>query len=350
MSIFALSVMPYLSAMMIMQLAAVVWPAVGRWKAEGKSGRKRFNRLVNYGALALAATQGYAFAHALESLSLIIDPGWFFRAQTVVTLACGTMFLVWLSEQITARGVGNGIALIIFAGLVSQLPISLALILELTRTGSLALWLTVFLPIIAVGFVALLAFLERGRRQIFVQFPKRQAGTGPAGGNSRAIALKLNGAGMLPPIFAALMMPVPLTLAGFYEAGGLDRLPPVAWQFGFEHPLYLVLYASLIVLFCFLTPARLLSPWDTANTLEIDGGFVAGIRPGKNTTDYFSYVQTRLTTISAIYLAIMCVLPAALFPWITWTLTMAGAGLVVIVLITLELFCTMHTRFRMRRS
>lgn len=369
MAIFALGVMPYLSALMIMHLAGVVWPAIGGWKSEGDSGRRKLRRYSCYGTLVLAAIQGYAVALALENpanlpedLALALsagrlltglpalDPDFIFRVQTAITIAGGTMFLVWLGEQITVRGVGNGIALIVFAGLISQIPDALAKTLDFMRMGSLTPWTALFLLIIMAGSAALIVIVAHAQRRIVIQSPQSQASLRASGSQCTQIPLKLNGAGMFPAVFATLLMPIPLTLAGLYEGGGPGWMWSVIRQFHNGQPFYLILYAALIVLFCFLCRPEAYSPANIARDLERTGKFVAGIRPGRATADYLGYVQTRLTSIGAVCLAGVCILPAVLLPWATWIFTMAGTVLAAVVLITLDLLATVHWRYSMGRS
>ena len=351
MTIFALNVMPYISASIIMQLMTAVSPTLDQLKKEGESGRKKINQYTRYGTVLLAAIQAYGLAVGLEALSgsggapLIGDPGLFFRASTVITVVGGTMFLMWLGEQITARGVGNGISLIIFAGIVANLPVALAGTFELNRTGALPTLLVIFLLLMVVAVISAIVFMERAQRRIIVQYPKRQAGNRMFGGESSHLPLKLNTAGVIPPIFASSLRFMPVTVVGFAGAGGgPEWLQPVIQLLGRGQPLYLLLFTSMIVFFCFFYTAIVFNPQDTADNLKKYGGFVAGIRPGKNTADYLDYVLTRLTVIGAAYLAGVCILPEFLYitnPSIPFTL--GGTSLLIVVTVTMDTVAQIHS-------
>ncbi|MDE0810978.1 MAG: preprotein translocase subunit SecY, partial [Alphaproteobacteria bacterium] len=317
MTIFALNILPYISASIIMQLMTAVSPRFEALKKEGEQGRKKINQYTRYGTVLLAALQAYGISVGLESMtssqgSAVLDPGSFFRVTTVITLTCGTVFLMWLGEQVTARGVGNGISLIIFAGIVANLPAALVGTLELGRTGALSAGFILILIVMMFGVIAFVVFVERAQRRIVVQYPKRQMGNKMTGGESSHIPLKLNTAGVIPVIFASSLLLLPITLANFTAGGGPGWLLTVSALLGRGQPLYLLLYASGIAFFAFFYTAIVFNPSDTADNLKKYGGFVPGIRPGKNTADYLDFVLTRLTVVGASYLVAVAILPEIL--------------------------------------
>ena len=339
MTIFALNIMPYISASIIMQLMATVMPSVEQMKKEGEQGRKKINQYTRYLTVVIAVFQAYGIAVGLESMgggrSAVIDPGMFFRFTAVVTLVGGTVFLMWLGEQITARGIGNGISLIIFAGIVANLPHALVATLELGRTGALSALFIVVLMVMVVAVIALIVFVERAQRRIIVQYPKRQVGNKMYGGENSHLPLKLNTAGVIPPIFASSILLLPTTLATF-SAGGPDWLSSAAALLGHGRPLYLALYLSLIVFFAFFYTAVVFNPVETADNLKKHGGFVPGIRPGKNTAEYLDYVLTRLTVVGAAYLAILSVLPELLISKYSVPFYFGGTSLLIVVTVTMD--------------
>jgi len=342
MTIFALNIMPYISASIIMQLLTSVVPSFEAMKKEGEAGRKRINQYTRYGTVILAALQAYGIAVGLEGMagsrgSAVIDPGMFFRLVTVVTLTGGTMFLMWLGEQITQRGVGNGISLIIFAGIIAELPRALAATLELGRTGALSSFtiLAVFLGGAIV--IALIVYLERAQRRILIQYPKRQVGARMFGGESSHLPMKLNAAGVIPPIFASSLLLMPTTLAGFAASGGgPEWLTTVTALLGHGQPLYMALYVALIVFFCFFYTAVVFNPTETADNLKKNGGFVPGIRPGQRTAEYFDYVLTRLTVVGAAYIAAVCLLPEILISRLSVPFYFGGTSLLIVVSVTMD--------------
>src|SRR5258708_9299198 len=314
MTIFALNIMPYISASIIIQLLTAVSPTLEAMKKEGESGRKKLNQYTRYGTVGLAAVQAYGIAVGLEGLrsgaqSAVIDPGLFFRIVTVGTLTGGTVFLMWLGEQITARGVGNGISLIIFAGIVANLPHALAATLELGRTGAISTVFVIFFLVMSVLVVAFIVFMERAQRRLLVQYPKRQQGNRMFGGEASHLPLKINTSGVIPPIFASSLLLLPATVARL-EANGqsFGWLGVITTYLAHGTPLSMPLYIALIVFFCFFYTAISFNPAETADNLRKYGGFIPGIRPGKNTADYLDYVLTRLTVFGAIYLAAVCIL------------------------------------------
>jgi len=341
MTIFALNIMPYISASIIMQLMTAVSPKLEAWKKEGESGRKKINQFTRYGTVLLAAVQAYGLAVGVESMrgpsgSAVIDPGLFFRITTVITIVGGTMFLMWLGEQITARGIGNGISLIIFAGIVANLPQALASLFELSRTGAVSAGFIVILLALAIATVAAIVFMERAQRRIIVQYPKRQQGNKMYGGDSSHLPLKLNTAGVIPPIFASSLLLMPATVASFGGSSDSEWLNLISSYLGHGQPLYLAFYLSMIVFFCFFYTAIVFNPEETADNLKRYGGFVPGIRPGKNTATYLDYVLTRLTVLGAGYLALVCLLPEILISQYAVPFYFGGTSLLIVVNVTMD--------------
>ncbi|MDX5361987.1 MAG: preprotein translocase subunit SecY [Alphaproteobacteria bacterium] len=338
MAIFALNIMPYISASIIIQLLTAVVPTLEQLKKEGEQGRKKINQYTRYFTVVLAALQAYGIAVGLEgSTGVVTDPGWGFRISTVITLTGGTVFLMWLGEQITARGVGNGISLIIFAGIVAELPSALVSTLELGRQGALAPWVIIGLLIMAVAVIAFIVFMERAQRRLLIQYPKRQVGNKLYQGDSSHLPLKLNTAGVIPPIFASSLLLLPLTVAGFagtQETGGW--LTTITAALGHGQPLYLLLYVALIVFFCFFYTAIVFNPQDTADNLKRYGGFIPGIRPGKQTADYIDYVLTRITVVGAAYLAFVCLIPEFLTASFRVPYYFGGTSLLIVVSVTMD--------------
>ncbi|NNG05307.1 MAG: preprotein translocase subunit SecY [Inquilinus sp.] len=348
MTIFALNVMPYISASIIMQLMTAVSPTLDQLKKEGESGRKKINQYTRYGTVALAAVQAYGLSVGLEGLSgpsgsAVIDPGMFFRVSTVITVVGGTMFLMWLGEQITARGVGNGISLIIFAGIVANLPPALVSTLELGRTSALPILLIIVLLVGAVAIITFIVFMERSQRRLIVQYPKRQAGNRMFGGESSHLPLKLNTAGVIPPIFASSLLLMPVTLTGFSQGGGPEWLTPVITLLSRGQPLYIALFAALIIFFCFFYTAIVFNPQDTADNLKKHGGFIPGIRPGNNTADHLDHVLTRLTVIGAGYLTLVCILPEILISQYALPFALGGTSLLIVVTVTMDTVAQIHS-------
>jgi len=341
MTIFALNVMPYISASIIMQLMTTVSPQFEQLKKEGESGRKKMNQYTRYLTVLLCIVQGYGIAVGLESMtgnsgSAVIDPGYFFRFTTVVTLVGGTMFLLWLGEQITQRGVGNGVSLIIFAGIVAALPGAVAQILELGRTGSMSPILIMGLIVGAVCLIGFIVFMERAQRRIIVQYPKRQVGNRMFSGESSHLPLKLNTAGVIPPIFASSILLMPVTLASFSAAGGPLWLQDVTLWLRHGSWLYMFIYAAGIIFFCFFYTSIVFNPADTAENLRKHGGFVPGIRPGTNTAQYLDYVLTRLTTVGALYLTFVCLMPEFLIADSQIPFYLGGTSLLICVTVTMD--------------
>ncbi len=349
MSIIALNIMPYISASIIMQLLTSMSPTLAQLKKEGESGRKKINQYTRYGTVLLTAVQGYALAAGLEGLttsqglSAVIDPGMFFRVTTIVTLVGGTMFLMWLGEQVTARGVGNGISLIIFAGIVAELPKALISTLELGRTGALAPLVIVAILGLAIGLIFVIVYMERAQRRLLIQYPKRQQGKGMSQGETSHLPMKLNTAGVIPPIFASSLLVMPGTIASFSSAGGPEWVATMAAMLGRGQPLYLALYIAGIVFFAFFYTAVVFNPDDTADNLKKYGGFIPGIRPGERTSEYLDYVLTRLTTVGAIYLSVICVIPELLISQYAVPFALGGTSLLIVVNVTMDTVGQIHS-------
>ncbi len=341
MSIFALNVIPYISASIIMQLGTAISPRLEELKKEGESGRKKINQYTRYGTVFLAAVQAYGLAVSLESLpssigAAVPDPGMFFRASTVITIVGGTMFLLWLGEQVTARGVGNGISLIIFAGIVANLPSALAQVLELGRTGQMSPLFIIGLVVMIAAIMMIIVFIERAQRRIIIQYPKRQVGNRMFGGESSHLPLKINTSGVIPVIFATSLLLTPATIAGFSGGGAGPVLNLVSAYLGRGQPLYFLLYAVLVIFFAFFYTAIVFNPEETAENLKRHGGFVPGIRPGRNTADYLDFVLTRLTTIGAIYLTAVALFPEWLVTEYGLSFFFGGTSMLIIVSVTLD--------------
>ena len=341
MTIFALNIMPYISASIIIQLLTAVSPTLETLKKEGEAGRKKLNQYTRYGTVLLASVQAYGIAVGLEQLSgqmgsAVIDPGMFFRLSTVITLVGGTMFLMWLGEQITARGIGNGISLIIFVGIIASLPSALAGLLELGRTGAISTFFILFILIMAIGVVAFIVFMERAQRRLLVQYPKRQQGNRVFGGESSHLPLKLNTSGVIPAIFASSLLLLPATAASFGAGSASEWLSWINVYMGRGHPVHILLYVALIVFFAFFYTSVVFNPKETADNLRKHGGFIPGYRPGERTAAYLDYVLTRLTTVGALYLAAVCVLPEILISQYALPFYFGGTSLLIVVSVTMD--------------
>ncbi|MBB4231745.1 preprotein translocase subunit SecY [Rhizobium mongolense] len=338
MAIFALGIMPYISASIIVQLMTSVVPALENLKKEGEQGRKIINQYTRYGTVLLGALQAYGIAVGLESGSgLVVDPGLFFRISTVITLLGGTMFLMWLGEQITSRGIGNGISLIIFAGIAAGLPSALAGTLELGRTGALSTSLILAVIVIAMAVIAVIVFVERAQRRLLIQYPKRQVGNRMFQGDTSHLPLKLNTSGVIPAIFASSLLLLPATVAGFANTTALPSwATAIVAALGHGQPLYMLLYAALIAFFAFFYTAIVFNPKDTADNLKKHGGFIPGIRPGERTAEYIDFVLTRITVIGAVYLVFVCILPEILVSQTGIPLALGGTSLLIVVSVTLD--------------
>ena len=347
-TIFALGIMPYISASIIMQLLTVVSPQLEAIKKEGESGRRKITQYTRYGTLVLATFQALGIAVALEAQAgLVIDPGLAFRFTTIVTLVTGTMFLMWLGEQITERGLGNGISIIIFAGIAAGLPNAIGGLFELVRTGSMHA-LTAILICILVGLVTYaVVFIERGQRKILVNYAKRQVGNKVYGGQSSHLPLKLNMAGVIPPIFASSIILFPATITSWFTSGdtssGVVRfLKDLAASLAPGEPVHALLYAAAIVFFCFFYTALVFNSKETADNLKKSGAFVPGIRPGEQTSRYIDKILTRLTLAGAVYITLICLLPEFLIARWNVPFYFGGTSLLIIVVVTMDFMAQVH--------
>lgn len=338
MAIFALGIMPYISASIIVQLMTSVVPALEQLKKEGEQGRKMINQYTRYGTVILGALQAYGIAISMEAgQHIVVDPGWFFRFSTVVTLLGGTMFLMWLGEQITSRGIGNGISLIIFSGIVANLPTAMGHALEMSRTGALSVTVILIVAVVAIAAITMIVFFERAQRRLLIQYPKRQVGNRMFQGDTSHLPLKLNTSGVIPAIFASSLLLLPATLAGFSGGANLpDWATAIVAALGHGQPLYMVFYAGLIAFFAFFYTAIVFNPKDTADNLKKHGGFIPGIRPGERTAEYIDYVLTRITVIGALYLIIVCSLPEILIAQTGVPFYLGGTSLLIVVSVTLD--------------
>jgi preprotein translocase subunit SecY len=337
MAIFALNIMPYISASIIIQLMTTVSPTLEQLKKEGEQGRKVINQYTRYLTVILAAFQAYGISIGLEGAGgAVADPGYFFRISTAITLTGGTMFLMWLGEQITARGIGNGISLIIMAGIVAELPSAIAGMLELGRQGALSTGLILVVIVMSVVVIAFIVFMERAQRRLLIQYPKRQVGNRMFEGQSSHLPLKLNTSGVIPPIFASSLLLLPTTIAQFNAGQGPEWFNVVVTQLGHGRPLFLFLYIGLIVFFAFFYTAIVFNPTETADNLKKHGGFVPGIRPGERTAEYIDYVLTRITVLGAAYLAIVCLIPEILISYAAVPFYFGGTSLLIVVSVTMD--------------
>ena len=337
MAIFALNIMPYITASIVIQLLSSTVPHLQQLKKEGETGRKQINQYTRYGTVLLATVQGYGIAVGLEGADgVVVDPGAFFRASAVITLVGGTVFLMWLGEQVTARGVGNGISLIIFAGIVAELPGALAGTLELGRQGALSTFIILALMIMVVAVIAFIVFVERAQRRLLVQYPKRQMGNKMMSGDNSHLPLKLNTAGVIPPIFASSLLLLPITVANFSGTDGTGSLGTVTAMLGRGQPLYMAMYAAGIIFFCFFYTSIVFNPQDTADNLKRYGGFIPGIRPGPRTAEYIDRVLTRLTVVGALYLTLVCLLPEFLINAYNVPFYFGGTSLLIVVNVTMD--------------
>jgi preprotein translocase subunit SecY len=348
MSLIALGVMPYITASIVVQLAASLSPQLAAIKKEGESGRKKLNQYTRYGTVGLTAVQGYFIAVGLEGfgaqqgLQAVVDPGLLFRLTAVVSLIGGTMFLMWLGEQITSRGIGNGTSLIIMAGIVAQLPVTLSNLFKSGSEGSIS-GLLIFVIVVALaGLVLLICFMERAQRRVLIQYPKRQTRQGLMQADRSHLPLKVNTAGVIPPIFASSLLLMPLTISQFAgntvagESKWGDFVLTLNQYLAHGTPLYMALYGCGIVFFCFFYTAVVFNPEETADNLKRNGGFIPGIRPGKNTENYLDYVLTRITVIGAAYLAFICLVPEFAIARAGIPFYLGGTSLLIVVNVTVD--------------
>jgi preprotein translocase subunit SecY len=348
MSIVALGVMPYITASIVVQLATSLSPTLAAIKKEGESGRKKLNQYTRYGTVFLTAIQGYFIAVGLESwgasqgVSAVLDPGLLFRVSVVISLIGGTMFLMWLGEQITSRGIGNGISLIIMAGIVANLPVALATVFEGGRTGSMSPFLILAILALVIGLIVGICFMERAQRRVLIQYPKRQTQRGLMQAEKSHLPLKINTANVIPPIFASSLLLMPLTISQFAgnsvagESAWGDFIITMNQYLAHGTPLYMGLYAAGIIFFCFFYTAVVFNPEETADNLKRYGGFIPGIRPGKNTADYLDYVLTRITVIGAAYLTFICLVPEILVARMGIPFYLGGTSLLIVVNVTID--------------
>src|ERR1700680_243675 len=337
MAIFALNIMPYISASIIIQLMTTVSPTLEQLKKEGEQGRKVMNQYTRYLTVLLAAFQSYGISVGLEGAGNVVsDPGWFFRIATVVTLTGGTMFLMWLGEQVTSRGIGNGISLIILSGIVAELPSAIAGTLELGRQGALSTGLILLVLLMAVAVIAFIVFMERAQRRLLIQYPKRQVVNRMFEGQSSHLPLKLNTSGVIPPIFASSLLLMPTTVANFNAGQGPEWLNLITTQLGHGRPLFLIFYVALIIFFAFFYTAIVFNPTETAENLKKHGGLIPGIRPGERTAEYIDYVLSRITVIGAAYLAVVCLLPEILTYSQPGLFYFGGTSLLIVVSVTMD--------------
>lgn len=342
MTIFALNIMPYITVSIVMQLMTVMSPRLAQLKKDGEAGRKIINQYTRYGTVFMAAFQSFGIAIALEKLNgaagpAVADPGLFFHVTTIITLVGGTVFLMWLGEQMTARGIGNGISLIIFAGIVAGLPSALGKLFELGRTGAISSAAVMLIVFLAIALLVLIVVVERAQRRIMIDYPKRQRGNKIYGGEKSHLPLKINTAGVIPPIFASSLILFPATIAGLSTVegnGGILETISIYLRHG--TPLYILLYVVMIVFFAFFYTFHVFNPKEVADNLKKSGGFVLGIRPGKNTADYISNILKRLTVIGATYLSLVCVIPELLIAEYSVPFYLGGTSLLIVVNVTID--------------
>ncbi len=337
-TVFALGIMPYISASIIMQLMSYVVPSLEAIKKEGESGRRKITQYTRYGTLFLALFQSLGIALALEgSQGLVINPGFGFRMTAVVSLVAGTMFLMWLGEQITERGLGNGISILIFAGIVAGLPSALGGLFELVRTGAMSIIVCLFIFALVVGVTFVVVFVERGQRKILVNYAKRQVGNKVYGGQSSHLPLKLNMSGVIPPIFASSIILLPATIVGWFATGeGMRWLKDLSGALSPGQQIYVMLYAAMIVFFCFFYTALVFNSRETADNLKKSGAFIPGIRPGEQTAKHIDKILSRLTLVGAVYITMVCLLPEFLVLKYNVPFYFGGTSLLIIVVVTMD--------------
>ena len=342
MTIFALNIMPYISASIIIQLGQSVIPSLAALKKEGEAGHRKVTQMTRYLTVLITIVQGYGLAVGLESMtgsagiSAVVNPGFVFKFTTIVSLVGGTMFIVWLGEQITSRGVGNGSSLIITVGIIANIPSALAQTFELGRVGSMSFGVIAMLLVMALALIYIIVLVERAQRKIIIQYPKRQMGMRMTAAESSHLPLKINPTGVIPPIFASSLLLLPITIANLSAENGPAWVQSLSQMLGHGQPLYLALYAFLIAFFAFFYTAVVFNPEETAENLKKHGGFIAGIRPGKNTAEYLDYVITRLTVLGAFYLVALCILPEILISKLSVPFVLGGTTLLIVVQVTMD--------------
>jgi len=344
-AIFALAIMPYISASIIVQLLSSVIPSFEALKKEGEQGRKTLNQYTRYLTLVLAVFQAYAIGVGLQgSGNLVLEPGPFFLLSTTITLVGGTMFLLWLGEQITSRGIGNGTSMIIFGGIIAEFPSQLAQTLELGRQGAISTGLLLGILVMAVCVIAFCVFMERAQRRLLINYPKRQVGNRMYEGQTSFLPLKLNTSGVIPPIFASSLLLLPTTIASFSQAsGGTGFLSIIATYLAHGRPLFMVLYAALIIFFCFFYTAIVFNPVETADNLKKHGGFMPGIRPGERTAEHMDRILTRITVLGAGYLTIVCLIPEFMITYAQIPIILlGGTSLLIVVTTTMDTVAQIH--------
>jgi preprotein translocase subunit SecY len=344
-SVFALGIMPYISASIIMQLMTYVVPTLEALKKEGEGGRRKITQYTRYGTLGLALFQSLGIALALEgSVGLVIEPGFGFRMTTVVSLTAGTMFLMWLGEQITERGLGNGISILIFGGIAAGLPGALGGLFELIRTGAMSIFAALFIILLVIGVTFVVVFVERGQRKILVNYAKRQVGNKVYGGQSSHLPLKLNMSGVIPPIFASSIILLPATVVGWFATGESMRwLKDISSALSPGQPIYVMLYAAMIVFFCFFYTALVFNSRETADNLKKSGAFIPGIRPGEQTAKHIDRILSRLTLAGAIYITAVCLLPEFLVLKYNVPFYFGGTSLLIIVVVTMDFWAQVQS-------
>ena len=344
MAIFALNIMPYISASIIIQLLTSVVPSLEALKKEGEQGRKVINQYTRYLTVVLAIFQAYGIAVGLESQQGIgSDPGLFFRISTVITLTCGTLFLMWLGDQITSRGIGNGSSLIIFSGIVAAFPSAIINTLELGRQGAISTGLILLVIVMSIAVIAFIVFMERAQRRLLITYPKRQVGNKVYEGQTSFLPLKLNTSGVIPPIFASSLLLLPTTIANFAQSqSGTGFLATITTYLGHGRPLYMLMYVALIVFFAFFYTAIVFNPTETAENLKKHGGFLPGIRPGERTAQFIDSILMRITVIGAAYLSIICLLPEMLISYAALPFYFGGTSLLIVVTVTMDTVAQVH--------
>ncbi len=344
MAIFALGIMPYISSSIIVQLLTGVSDYFKNLKAQGEIGRQKITQITRYGTVLLATVQGYGLAVGLESSAdLVINPGIFFKISTVTTIVAGTIFLMWLGEQITQRGIGNGISLIIFSGIVAEIPRALVTTFELGRTGAISTLMIIFIFLLLVATIMFIVFMERALRKILINYPKRQMGNKMYGGESSHLPLKINSAGVIPAIFASALLLLPVTFSNFNVSQN-ETFLDISSYFSQGQPLYMILYASGIIFFTFFYTSITFNPTETAENLRKYGGFIPGIRPGESTAIYIDTILTRLTTIGALYLALVCLMPEFLIANYPIPFYLGGASVLIVVVVAIDTVTQIQTR------
>ncbi len=342
MTIFALNIMPYISASIILQLGQSVVPSLAALKKDGEAGHRKITHYTKMLTVLITIIQGYGIAVGLEGMtgsagvSAVVNPGFVFKFTTIVSLVGGTMFIVWLGDQITSRGVGNGSSLIITVGIIANIPGALAQTFELGRVGSMSLGVIALLMAMVLVLIYTIVLVERAQRKITIQYPKRQMGARMMSSESSHLPLKINPTGVIPPIFASSLLLLPITIANFSAENGPSWVQTLSQLLGHGQPLYLGLYAALIIFFAFFYTAVVFNPEETAENLKKHGGFIAGIRPGKNTADYLDYVITRLTVLGAVYLTALCILPEVLISKLSVPFVLGGTTLLIVVQVTMD--------------